>query len=146
MAESNARFSSWGRPWLALTAAVAIHVVDEALNDFLSLWNPFVLRIREYIAWSPLPTFSFGAWAGGLAVLVAALALLSVFAYRGAPWLRPLAYALAVIMFLNGIGHIAVSIYLGRYAPGVYSSPLLLLAAAWLFVSSANSGTGTRVA
>jgi hypothetical protein len=36
-------------------------------------------------------------------------------------------------MFANGIGHIVASLYRGRMMPGVYSSPLLVAASAYLF-------------
>jgi hypothetical protein len=39
-------------------------------------------------------------------------------------------------MFGNGLLHIAGSFYLGRLMPGVYSSPILLLASAWLFINA----------
>jgi len=41
----------------------------------------------------------------------------------------------AVIMFLNGVGHLAGSIYLGRWAPGATTAPLLLLSSTWLLYS-----------
>ena len=34
------------RAWYFLVSALAIHVADEALTDFLSFYNPLVLRIR----------------------------------------------------------------------------------------------------
>ena len=123
---------SFARPWLALTGALAVHVTDEALTGFLELWNPMVLRLRESIPWSPFPTFSFSIWLGGLTVLVLALFLLLPFAAAGAAWLRPSAYLYGAIMLLNGFGHLAASVVLGRRAPGVSSAPLLIAASVWL--------------
>jgi hypothetical protein len=126
--------TAWGKAWVALTAALAVHVVDEAMTDFLGLWNPIVLEIRKAVPWSPLPVFSFPVWAGGLALLVVLLGALSIYGLRGARWLRPVAYAFGAIMALNALGHIGASLYLGHFAPGVTSSPLLLAAAAWLLL------------
>jgi hypothetical protein len=137
---------SWGIPWIALTFSLALHIADEALNDFLSLWNPLVLQIREHFPWSPLPTFSFSVWLGGLIALVVALAALSPFALSGAHWLRPLGYLFAAIMFLNGLGHVAASAWLSSFAPGVYSSPLLLVSSAWLFNRLTQTGSPHRTA
>lgn len=64
------RVRRFGLAWLALAAALALHVADEAHADFLSVYNPTVLAIRERIPWIPLPTFTFGAWITGLAALV----------------------------------------------------------------------------
>jgi hypothetical protein len=78
----------WGRAWLALTAALALHVVDESLNDFLAVYNPAVVAIRERLPWLPLPTFTFAIWLFGLVLAVILLSGLSVLAFRGAHGLR----------------------------------------------------------
>ena len=63
----------WGISWLALTASLGLHVWDEAEHDFLSVYNPTVLAIRERWPFVPLPTFTFGWWLGGLCAAVAIL-------------------------------------------------------------------------
>ena len=43
----------------------------------------------------------------------------------------------------NGLGHILASIYLGRFMPGVYSAPLILLSGIMLLRSAlARDGGG----
>ncbi len=69
--------SLFGRAWLALAAALAIHVADEALTNFLAVYNPTVLKIRARFPWIPLPTFSFRVWIVGLAAAVALMFSLS---------------------------------------------------------------------
>jgi len=71
------------RAWLALTTALAQHVVDEASNDFLSFYNPMVLRLREQLGWYPMPTFSFWPWLIGLTLLVLCLYALTPSVGRG---------------------------------------------------------------
>lgn len=124
----------YGTAWVLLCVAVSIHVIDEAANNFLSLYNPTVLALRSRIPWLPLPTFTIREWITGLAVAIALGLLLSPFAFRGALWLRPLAYLLAVSMMANGLQHMVASVYLHRFAPGVYSSPLLIVTAVNLFL------------
>jgi hypothetical protein len=82
----------------------------------------------------PFPTFTFSIWLGGLITGVSLLFLLSSFAFSGRLGLRYLAYPLSILMILNAFGHVGASLYLGRLAPGVYSSPLLLLSAVVLLV------------
>ena len=118
----------FGRAWVALAAALALHVTDEALTDFLSVYNPAVRAIRERVPWLPLPTFSFAVWLGGLAAGVALLFALSPRAFRGARWLAIIAIPFSVMMVANGLGHLGSSIYFGRWMPGVYSSPVLIAA------------------
>ncbi len=40
-----------GQAWVALTLALAVHVADEALNDFLSFYNPLVTSLRWRVGW-----------------------------------------------------------------------------------------------
>lgn len=126
----------FGIAWVALSVSLAFHVTDEALTDFLSVYNPTVLAIRNRIPYSPLPTFTFGVWLGGLIFAVVALLVLSMFAFRGTRWMVPFAYFYGVMMFMNGMGHTLSSVYLWRWMPGVYSSPLLLAASVYLLLSA----------
>jgi hypothetical protein len=126
----------FGRAWLFLAGALALHVADEALNDFLSIYNPMVEAIRHRLPWLPLPVFSFGEWIAGLALLIALLLALAPLAYRPARWVVAVAFPLAVIMILNGLLHLGGLLYTGRFLPGVYSSPILLAAAVWLLISA----------
>ncbi len=125
-----------GVAWLLLTVALAIHVVDEAVHDFLSTYNPIARGVRERFPLIPLPTFSFGAWLGGLIAGLVLLLALSPLAFRRAAWLSPLALVLSVLMAVNGGLHLAGSVYLGRVVPGTYSAPVLLIAALCLLVSA----------
>lgn len=132
--------------WLALCFALGVHVFDEATTGFLALWNPTVSALRQRVPLLPLPTFDFATWLAGLIVGIAVLFALSYFVFRGAPWIRPLSYGLAVLMIGNGIGHIAASMYLSRPAPGVLSAPLLLAASGALLVSTRRYHVGVREA
>jgi len=128
--------------WLGLCLAVAVHVADEALTGFLSVYNPTILALRESIPWLPFPVFRFEVWLGGLIVGILLLLSLSPFVHRGAAWMRPIAYALAVLMLANGalhtlgtiFGRTVASVRFARPMPGFYSSPLLIAAAIYLVV------------
>jgi hypothetical protein len=48
-------------------------------------------------------------------------------------------------MMLNGVGHVAGSLYLGRPAPGVYSSPLLVAVSVWLFIAARRARAANPV-
>ncbi len=128
--------SRFGYAWIFLSAAIALHVTDEATTDFLSVYNPTVRAIRERLPYLPLPTFSFGVWLTGLCVGIALLFCLSPLAFRGSRTMIWISFPLSILMFGNGLLHIAGSFYLGRLMPGVYSSPVLLLASACLFINA----------
>lgn len=127
--------SGFGPAWVALALALAVHVADEAANDFLAVYNPTVIALRERIGFFPMPVFTFEVWITGLILGVVLLLVLSPLAYRSSKGLGIFAYLFTVLMLLNGMGHIAGSIYMRDWMPGVYSSPLLLAASAWLFAS-----------
>jgi hypothetical protein len=121
-----------GRAWVALTLSLAAHVADEALTGFLDVYNPIVRAMRARVSWFPMPTFTFEVWITGLCLAVAALFALSPLAFRRSPLVRIAAFPYAVIMTLNGVGHLMGSIYLQRWAPGTTTAPLLIASSAWL--------------
>ena len=132
---SNAAYDlAYGWSWVALCLALTIHVIDEALTDFLSVYNPTVKALRQRWRFLPLPTFSFKVWLSGLIAAVIFLFALSPFAFGRARWLAPLAYFFAVFMIVNGLQHIAASVYMRKLMPGTYSAPLLLICGMYLFV------------
>lgn len=124
----------FGFAWLLLCTALALHVLDEALTDFLSVYNPAVRAVRRRFPFLPLPVFSFRVWLTGLCLAILLAFCLSPLAFHGSRFVLGAAYPLSILMFGNGLGHIGASLYRRRMMPGVYSSPLLLLASAYLFV------------
>jgi hypothetical protein len=138
----SAQDREFGRAWLSLCLALALHVTDEALTGFLSVYNPTVLALRSSVPWLPLPVFEFREWLTGLIVALIMLSLLSAFAFRRARWMRPAAYAFAVIMIANAVGHTTgtllgrtvASVHFPRPMPGFYSSPFLFAASVYLLL------------
>ncbi|HKR13874.1 MAG TPA: HXXEE domain-containing protein [Pyrinomonadaceae bacterium] len=119
---------------MGLCAALAIHVADEAVTDFLSLYNPAVVALRERNPELPLLTFTYEGWLSLLIFAVVALMGASYFVWHGRWAMRPISYVFATVMLLNGLLHIALSIYMGKLTSGVYSSPLLLAASIALII------------
>jgi hypothetical protein len=54
--------------------------------------------------------------------------------------MRGLSHVYGVFMALNGLGHLGASLMLGRWMPGVVSSPFLLAAALFLLASVPRAG------
>jgi hypothetical protein len=143
-----------GVAWILLCCAIAVHVGDEALTDFLSVYNPTVTVLRQRAPWLPLPTFAFNTWLWGLLSGVIVLFLLSRYMFRGSRWIRLVAYVLAILMMVNGslhilgtiLGHSVESVRFARPMPGFYSSPFLLAAAIYLVLQLRRKpGPGTQV-
>jgi hypothetical protein len=134
--------NSVARAWVLLALALALHVLDEAVNGFLPIWNSTVAVIQARLPWLWLPTFSFGIWLGGLIAGVLVMLALAPFVAKGAAWTRPIAWFLAVVMIGNALGHTLGTIFgrtvesvrFARPMPGFYSSPFLLAAAVFLIL------------
>src|SRR5260370_16463488 len=91
---SSAASSRAGVAWLAFCVALALHVTDEALTGFLSVYNPTILASRPHGWWFP-PTFEFRNWLTGLILLIVALLAIAPAFFGGAGWVRPIGYFLA---------------------------------------------------
>jgi hypothetical protein len=132
-----------GIAWVLMCVALALHVTDEALTGFLSVYNPTVQALRARLGFWPMPAFEFREWLTGLVVGITFLAALSPFAFRNARWIRPIFYFVAAVTgVLNALGHTLATIAgqtvntvrFPRPAPGFYSSPVLLVAAIFALV------------
>jgi hypothetical protein len=128
--------------WLSLVAALALHVIDEAVTGFLDVYNPTVRALGEGLGWFPMPEFRFDVWATGLAALVLGLALVTPLIDRGSRAVRMATVVFAALMVLNGGAHVAgtiagrtvATVQFERPMPGSWSSPLLIGAAVFYLV------------
>ena len=125
----------WGMAWVLLTASLAVHVLDEAVNDFLGFYNPAVLSIRASFPWLPLPVFRFATWLSLLIFAVVALLLLSVLVFRGKWGMKPVAYMYGGLMVANALLHGFLALWYGQFLAGAWSSPLLLACSLYLLKS-----------
>lgn len=141
---TESRTKQWGRAWVFHALAIALHVADEALTGFLPLYNSLVESLRETYPWVPLPTFSFSVWLTGLVIGILLLLGLSPLVFAGSSKLRLVSYVLGLLMTANALAHIGASIYWGILAPGVLSSPVLLLAALALLIATDRDRRGAR--
>jgi hypothetical protein len=88
-----------------------------------------------------MPTFTFGVWLVGLIVLIVVLAALTPAIKNRAPGMRVASWVLAVIMLANGIGHLAGSVYFGRWLPGATTAPLLIVSSVLLMLRASEPRT-----
>lgn len=128
----------FGIAWIVFCAALALHVLDEAMTGFLPLYNRAVQSIRKKVPFVPLPVFSFRVWLGGLCFGILLAFCVSPLAFRGSPFAVAAAYPLGVLMCGNGLGHLGASLFRRRLMPGVYSSPLLVAASVYLLICAAG--------
>ena len=132
-------FADPGIAWIILCLALALHVGDEAANDFLSYYNPMVAGLRERLPLLPLPIFESESWLKTLAAVLLVLLALSPFAVSRASWMRPLSILFSAFMMLNALGHMVGSLLVGQIVPGTYSAPILLAAAILLMIAATRN-------
>jgi hypothetical protein len=135
--------ANYGLAWLLLCFAFLLHFWDEAAHHFLTHYNATAIARAARHPHMPRMDMSFKTF---LLIMIAANAAslgLTPLAYRHIHWFRPFAYAVANIQTLNGLNHSAMtiqghsveSVLFHGPAPGVYTSPVLLLASGYLFWS-----------
>jgi hypothetical protein len=140
LGDRNQRFGVY---WLTFGYTLALHVLDEAGHDFLSVYNPNALTIRRFLPSLPVPFFTFRQWIGSLLCALVVWLALAPLAFRGLRWQRRLAIPVAILAGIgNALGHILSSIYLRRFMPGVYSAPLILLSGIMLLRSALRTERG----
>ena len=120
--------------WAALMVALGLHVIDEALTDFLPFYNHVVRVLQERFGFFPMPTFSFDIWLGGLIFLILLGFALTPLVARGGRVMRVVTTLIGGLMVFNALGHMLWSACLGRLLPGFWSSPILLVASLWVAV------------
>lgn len=132
MTETDAR-RAHAFAWLVLSVHIGAHVAEEALTGFLDVWNPVLASLRQRYG-LPLPDVTYGEWLTILIIAVVGLIGVTPLVARGLHGLVPASYALAVLMIANGANHLLSPLYLGRFLPGQFTSPFLILASIWLIV------------
>jgi hypothetical protein len=142
LGDSNRRFGIW---WLAFGYTLALHVLDEAGYDFLSVYNPNALALRRFLPFVPVPIFTFRSWVGSLLCGLTIWLALAPLAFRRHKWQRWLAIPVSILVGIgNALGHILSSLYFRRCTPGVYSAPLILLSGIMLLRSAMAREGGVR--
>lgn len=130
---------NFGLAWIFLTSSLALHVLDEALNDFLSLYNPLVPNLNKNMEFFSFPVFTFSVWLTGLIIAITVLFALTYYARKKKKWILYFSYFYGVLMVMNGLGHITGSFYYDKLIAGVYTSPFLLISSFYLLWSSGKA-------
>ena len=120
--------------WILMISAMGIHVLDEALTDFIDFYNSLVQELRDGLGFFPAPIIPYGAWLGGLIAVVIAGFALTPLVDRGRGFFWILTIAMGMNMIAKASGIMLGSLLFGRLLPGFWSSPFLLAAALFVVV------------
>lgn len=124
-----------GLAWFYLCCLLVAHGVEEAMGGFVDVWNPVLATVRATTG-LPLPQFQISVWLGCLVVVVLVLLALTAFAFRTPMSMTTASVVFGAIMIVNGVNHLASPLYLGRFLPGQFTSPLLIASGTWLIVQA----------
>jgi hypothetical protein len=104
--------------WLGISSlTVAVHVTDEALTGFLSIYNPTVIALRRQLGLCPIPTFEFRVWLVGLFTAILVGIAVTPLLFRNLPWIRPTGYFVALFAgIFNALGHTIATVLGIRFA------------------------------
>ena len=124
-------------------AALAVHIWDAAVHDFVGYYDATVLTLYGHFSYIPRLDFERRSWLEFPIALDLLLLALTPLVYRNLRWLRFLGYAFALLGLLVAIGHILLTIRGGTVpsvtfegtSPGFYSSPFLLFSSLYLLRS-----------
>ena len=127
--------------WLFPCLVLALHLWDQAAHDFLSYYNATALTLYGYLSWLPRMDLTRHQWLAGWIAVIVGLFAVTPFAVRNARWLRPFAYLLSVLVFLEALGYVVAQILGGTVpsvrfdgiAPGFYTAMLFFPTAGYLF-------------
>jgi uncharacterized protein with HXXEE motif len=134
----------FGKAWFILSVFLFLHIIDEALNDFLPVYNEIVLRIRANTG-IPFPTFTFAYWFTSLVCVTVWLLFLSRYALQGKRIIIWLAYPFAIVMLANGLLHLAGSLYFQQWIPGIITAPFLVYGSLNLFLATLKMNTSKTI-
>lgn len=125
-----------------MISAISIHVLDEAVTDFLPFYNGLALNLNERLGFFLMPVFSFEAWLGGLILGIIVCFAITPLVNRGGRLIRTFVVLLGMLMVVNALGHMAGSALVGRLLPGFWSSPFLLATAVFVVVCALSGPSG----
>ncbi len=134
--------SKSGVAWALMISAISVHVLDEAVTDFLPFYNGLALNLNERLGFSLLPVFSFEIWLGGLIAGIVICFSITPLVNRGGRFIRTFVFLLGMLMVANALTHMVASAYMGRLVPGFWSSPFLLVTAVFVVVCALSGSSG----
>jgi len=120
--------------WIIFVSALALHVLDEVMTDFLPFYNQTIASLKEQYGFFPAPTFTFQSWISGLITLIVIGYIATIKVAQGGKFIRVITIVLGILMIANALGHILGSLYYERMLPGLRSSPILLVASIWVII------------
>lgn len=128
----------WTLAWFLACAVFALHIVDEGLNGTFGFYSDLERLFTQLLPSLNITPFNFDVWLLNMTgTLVVLFALTPLVAARNA-LMVPASWAFAAFLTGNSAFHLLMSAGRGELVTGALSSPLMLAAGLFLFVSTAR--------
>jgi hypothetical protein len=125
----------WTTAWLAVCAALALHLADEVFFGSLGLYADFARVIGWIWPSIEMPPFHREVWLINLAGATLVLFALAWLVRQQRGVMVTASYLLAAFATANGVLHFLAAAALKSMIPGMWSAPLLIAAGLFLFLS-----------
>ncbi len=125
----------WTIAWFVLCVVLALHIAEEAASGDYRAYGQSLDLLRQFFPQLPIPQFSFTVWLVDIAGAIIVLFLLTGLVHNNLQIMRAASYALAVFTTANAMLHILLSLASDQVLAGTLTSPPLLAASLFLFLS-----------
>lgn len=125
----------WTMAWLAVCAALALHLADEVFNGSLGLYADFARVVGWVWPSIDMPPFQRDVWLINLAGTILVLFALTWLVRRRSGVMVTASYLLAAFATANGVLHLLAAAALKSTIPGLWSAPLMVAAGLFLFLA-----------
>ena len=125
----------WTVAWFVLCVLLALHIAEEAASGDYRAYGQSLELLREFIPQLPIPQFRFTVWLVDIVGAIIVLFLLTGLVHTNHPIMRPASFALAIFTTANAMLHILLSLASDQVLAGTLTSPPLLVASLFLFLT-----------
>jgi hypothetical protein len=128
----------WTIAWFLACAVFALHIVDEGVNGTFGFYSDLERLLTALLPSLNITPFNFDVWLlNMIGTLVVLFALTPLVAAHNA-LMVPASWAFAAFLTGNSAFHLLMSAGRGELVTGAITSPLMLVAGLFLFVSAAR--------
>ena len=125
----------WTVAWFVLCVLLALHIAEEAASGDYRAYGQSLALLRELFPQLPIPQFRFTVWLVDIAGAIIVLFLLTGLVHKNYQIMRSASFALATFTTANAMLHILLSLASDQVLAGTLTSPLLLVASLFLFLT-----------
>jgi hypothetical protein len=130
--------SRWTVAWFLACLVFALHIVDEGAHGTFGFYSDLERLLTELLPSLNITPFNFELWLVNMSGTLIVLFLLTPLVWAASPIMVPASYAFAAFLSGNAAFHLLMTVGRGDAVTGALTSPLMLAAGLFLFLSTGN--------